>query len=591
MSLLPLGALGITIAALNVAPEPSVAPAAATPTTLVAEHATTTQPPLPTTTNAAPDASAGATSTIPLAPSPPAMGAAPTCTTEIPAGALHVDATSTSDAPTGSADAPYRSLAAAYDAVAAGGAIVVHPGTYRTALGRADNDGWVPKRIHLLGAPGGPAPVIAGTDEMAWRNRDDVWTTDFDNRFDPGDVRGGQLFADRPDAAYQEQVFVDGVALRQVLQANRLDTSSFHHDRWSGTLSISIDPTERLVEVSTRRRAALFAPEAAGSSLECLRFEGFSPAHRDGFAAVVIDADDMTLTDVTITQSAGTGLGVFAENVRLERVTVVENGAVGATVHRADGFDVVDSAFDQNNAATFQWIGCGARCVLAGMKITATTSASVRNSRFAGNLSTGLWCDLGCRDVAFEHNLVLDNAKHGIFYEVSRSGAIVDNVIAGNGGTGLRIPGSDTTVAARNIFLTNGTHVVVADDLRSPSEFADAGGDTDPSEIELVENVFAEDDAAATTVLDLFNSTAESPALGRFSTLDRNCYLLNGDVADRFVVPEVGSWSSVQDFHARTGFATAAIVADHVGSCGFDAAEVCHLDVVERSESLRRRLC
>ena len=49
------------------------------------------------------------------------------------------------------------------------------------------------------------------------------------------------------------------------------------------------------------------------------------------------------------------------------------------------------------------------------------------------NDGPGLWCDIECRNVVYENNLVENNQHIGIFHEISFKAVIRNNVVRHNG--------------------------------------------------------------------------------------------------------------------------------------------------------------
>ena len=80
-------------------------------------------------------------------------------------------------------------------------------------------------------------------------------------------------------------------------------------------------------------------------------------------------------------------------------------------------------------------------------------------------------------------------------------------------------------------------------------------------------NVFADTPASTSMVLDLFNTTDRSPALGRISDMRDNCYVFDAPLLERFVVPGLEVFSSPAAFSAATGYADAHVMAAEPSDC------------------------
>ena len=78
------------------------------------------------------------------------------------------------------------------------------------------------------------------------------------------------------------------------------------------------------------------------------------------------------------------------------------------------------------------------------------------DSVFADNLGTGLWFDESIYNATITGNDLLRNAGHGISYEISSRALIADNVVAGNGGLGLKINNASNIDIWNNTIVDNG---------------------------------------------------------------------------------------------------------------------------------------
>ncbi len=509
-------------------------------------------------------------------------------------GVVHVSPDGSDDGP-GDDRSPYRTIAHAVSAAPPNATVVVHEGLYRESIG----DLFRP--VRLLAAPG-ERVIVSGADpvESAWSpDGNGRWTTPFTSPLpQPGDpeyeIVVDQIDPAAPASGLLEQLFVDGEPLVQVLDPADVagGDDTFVYDSAGHQLIVGFDPTGRAVEASTRSTGVKLHPGdgdggASGSELRGLTFTAYSPLHQDGYAAVIIDAPGVALTDVTVTHTSATGLAVYNSGVSLTRVTATDNGARGITANEADGLSIAFSRIDRNNAADFDYQDCGGgtHCVVAGLKVTWTEGLTVAYSSFSDNQATGLWCDLACVDAVIVGNYISGNAKHGLFYEVSRHATIAGNVISGHdapGTVGLRLVGSDDVAVVRNTFDGNLTDLEVSDDPREPGRLADFQVDTDPSGIEVTGNLFAEapelvDRLGDRAVLETGEPSSASPTPTRFDSYDRNAYALSsdreGEPPYRFRwIREDGSLayrSTVAGFTEVTGQDRASTQIDSTGASPF----------------------
>jgi len=474
-----------------------------------------------------------------------------------PPGALHVGA-----------GQDYRSLNEAIRAARTGDTVVVHAGTYREVLGGSANspDGGYLAKALTVQAASGARPVITGADVFtSWQAAGNgLWYTAFDSPFPPpapGNITPDQIDPRHPYAGNLEQAFIDNEVMTQLgsRESVRGRERHFFYDATAKRVYIGTNPSGRRIEISVRPRASLLV--AAGTVIRGLHFTRFSPAHKDGKATLVANADNITLEDVTVTNSAASGIMVRGNNVTLNRVSARFNGALGIQATRSDGLRIEFSRIDRNNIESFDFEDCGGgrNCVLAGTKVTYSRDIVVRYNSFSGNRSTGFWCDLDCVDAVIAGNHVANNAKHGIYYEVSRNGWIVSNVITGHRNSrvaGIKISGSANVTVHRNTLFDNYNQIIFSSDPRN--SWPTPGSDID--NVDIRANVFAESvrqtGATDQFVLQPINFTG-TPLSQRLRYFYRNAYLLvsaqQGNSRYRFRW-EGGNYVLPRDFSVATAY-------------------------------------
>ena len=529
----------------GVAADPDVeqlAPAPTTSTTTTSTSTTTTSTTLAPLLNpdpdpGAPDEPEPAQPAEPAAPAVPAGSwdagvvrtAAGAVTSDVSADGMHVGP-----------GRDHETISAAVASAAAGSTIVIHDNgdAYREAF--SNDDGWIGKELRFVAAPG-EAPVVSGADIVtAWSAEEGRWFHTYaDDRFEfalptDGNILPHQLMASAPAAGLLEQVVVDGAPLVQRTALGDLDPGSFFVDREADRIYLADDPTGRTVEITSRRRALMLASGASGSSIEGITITGFAPRHLDGKAMIVLDgATDVVLRDVVVTRSSATGVvAVDADRLRLERVSIVANGARGLSGDRLDDVVIRRSRFEGNNTEQFDWATCGGGtyCVLAGAKLTRSQGVEVSFSDFSDNLSSGFWCDLECRDLVFVANHSSGNARHGAYFEVSEGAVMEANILAGNGDAGIKTSGSRDVRIAHNTFFDNAAHVNIGADYRPGSIGFHTSEPTHMREIEIVDNVFAEH-TSRIVVIDPVNHDSGPAPWDRVERVASNAYLLiDGEV-------------------------------------------------------------
>ncbi len=155
---------------------------------------------------------------------------------------------------------------------------------------------------------------------------------------------------------------------------------------------------------------------------------------------------DSTLNDVTTLSLMGTKGAVLSAN----RVSASTGTAILVSHAR-------DSVLAGNHLAE-----------LAGPQAIRVT-AGASDVRISGNLLSGaarmgILIDGGSNDVAIENNLLVGSMTTGIAVEAATCITIVDNLVAANGGAGIRLADTDDAFAVNNAILFNhGSGVLLRD--------------------------------------------------------------------------------------------------------------------------------
>jgi hypothetical protein len=381
-----------------------------------------------------------------------------------------------------------------------------------------------------------------------------------------------------------------------------LPTGRFYYEAATGRvyLGSSTDPNQQKVEWSKVQRALKLAPQAAGSSIIGITFLNYSPYHGNALAAIEVIANNVTLQDVTVRFSAATGIvgaGRNSElvgplsNMVLRRVTATDNGALGASLgdggpsasiaQREENNLLIEfSRFDTNNREYFDHETCNRAnaCVLAGVKVARLDGFTVRYSSFSKNRASGFWADLFCQNGRIVGNSFRDNARSGVFYEVSRSGNISGNVLAFNNtsgsdsGAGIKVTGggqdaSDATnpggtVVGRNTFVANrGAQIILGYDVRT-SAGGNPGWQIGKPQIVSTGNLFVEGaqgtESTGRRILRTIVGDVANLDQGWVSgnRSDKNHFILRDDRADSAVVRYVWGASAlrqVRQFNSLSG--------------------------------------
>lgn len=383
------------------------------------------------------------------------------------AATLYVD--SRQDIGHGSETHHFPTIAKALKNVAPGDRLLIAPGVYRESLDFATTSlkGDYHSRVIVEGAPGGEVIIKGSNVVVGWESL--------------GDGR----FVKRDWTVNSQQVFVDGVSLRQI---GGTISSQFPAGKWKGR--IEGDENSMLAgdfHYDAAAKALYIRPNGGildGKTVEVSVRPYFVHAY---------GVDGYTLRNLTFTHSNSTALGqagalrLIGSDIAIDSIKVMDCDGAGITI-RGNNNVVKDSLFTRcgqfgvtgsgrnvkwtnneisyNNTRGFDhYWGAG------GMKFMAASPLGgvkgLHDSEFVGNRvifnkGDGIWFDADNKNNLIKNNLSAYNEGSGIHYEISFGGRIVNNFIFGNTQRGIYISNSADTIALHNLVACNGLEGIYA---------------------------------------------------------------------------------------------------------------------------------
>lgn len=381
-----------------------------------------------------------------------------------PADALHV-ATRGDDQSSGTERRPLRTISEAVARAGRGDTIVVHAGSYHESVKIEKATG-----VTLMAARGATVWLDGSRAVRTWTAVEGLWVSpDWSAEFDasptytwgaPDNTSPGWRFLDPayPMAAHPDQVWVDDVPQRQVGSIAAVRPGTFFVDEDSDLLYLGSDPTGRDVRASDLAKAV--SVRAAGTRVIGIGVRRYATSVPH-MGSVTVEAPQVRLEDMAIEQNATTGLHVLARRVRLTRLSLRGNGMMGLTTNGADGLRIDGLHVVGNNRERFNPAPAA-----GGAKIGRSTDVEVRDSVFERNLGTGLWFDESVLGIRVLDSRMLRNAAHGISLELSGRALVAGNVLAHNGGNGLKVNDTSEVSIWNNTFTANDREINVVQDDR-----------------------------------------------------------------------------------------------------------------------------
>lgn len=369
------------------------------------------------------------------------------------------------DSSPGTSSAPLRTIGAAVAKTPSGGRIIVGSGSYHeslTLVGKSD--------VTVMAASGASvwldgSRVVSNWKQDGQRWVATGWTAQFDSsptftKGAPDNTEADWRFVNpaHPMAAHPDQVWIDGVAQQQVGSVAKVTPRSFYVDYATSRLYLGSNPTGHSVRASDLAKAiSIRDPGTTISGINVHRFAPSVPM----MGAVTVERPNVTLRSMRIIDNAATGLFVGDDGARLTDLTLEHNGLLGLHGNRADNLTLDHVLARYDNAEHFNPSPSA-----GGAKIGRSSHLRVANSRFSHNNGTGLWLDESVYDFRVFGSRLVSNTNHGMSLEISGTGRVADNVIALNGGNGIKINDTDHVEVWNNSLVGNGRSINIVQDHR-----------------------------------------------------------------------------------------------------------------------------
>ncbi|MEN0083482.1 MAG: right-handed parallel beta-helix repeat-containing protein [Leifsonia sp.] len=544
-------------------PTPTPTP---TQTTTPAPPTTAPQPPV---TTPDPTPSTGADTSIDQSSARTATGAAPIGSTSyaIPSGAYFV-ATSGDDGVSRSTEAaPWKTVQHAVDAVPSGSTVVVRGGTYHETV-------TIPrgKKVTIQSYPKEAVWFDGSRSVSNWSRSGSAWVAGnwnvvFDDsptytRGAPDGTAAGWQFVNPsyPMAAHPDQLFLDGVALKQVSSRSAVTAGTFFVDEGAHQLVLGSDPSGHDLRASDTVKA--FVVLGDGSALKGIGIRRYSPSVPD-MGTVQVYANNATVENVAVTDNATTGLAWGGTDGTIANVTVARNGMLGAQATYSDRLKVTGMLADHNNTEHFNRAP-----VAGGFKVARARGITVAGSNFLNNDGNALWFDESVYNVSVANSDIVGNSGNGLVAEISAKFAIANNVIAQNGIAGILVSDTNGADIRNNTITGNSRDINITQGDRRASNLSTAGHDPrqslpDPTvtwitgNITVVNNVLANSTGNAVLAVEDYSHWHSAEQMG--ITLAGNVYQRTSAGAPNWLIvwsrgagnPAV--FTSLSDFQSATG--------------------------------------
>lgn len=345
----------------------------------------------------------------------------------VPGDALFVDGTHGLDSNAGTQSAPMKTVRAAVAKATPGRTIVLRAGTYHESVTS-------PKRMTIQNYPGETVWFDGSVAVNGWQKSGTSWVhsgwkAEFDASMGGAATKARYVNTASPMAADPDQVFVDGVPLKQVASAAQVTPGTFAVNDSADTITIGTDPTSRSVRASDLPMAFALS---GGATIQGIGVRRYATPHDVG-AAVRLSSPGGTLRHLVITDNAMQGVALSNVDKVVDRLVVTNNGQLGVGGTELDRTVVQNSVINGNNAENFN-----NEPVSGGVKITRSRGIKTINNEVSNNLSAGIWFDASSYQIVAVNNDLADNRSTQLELEVSAQGIVANNTVTG-GTTGILI--------------------------------------------------------------------------------------------------------------------------------------------------------
>jgi endo-1,4-beta-xylanase len=313
----------------------------------------------------------------------------------------------------------------------------IGPGLYRLTESISPKAG-----DRLIGAPGA---ILNGSKPVTnWMQKGSLWIATGQTQHSESHWKSTWPPLANPPAQFNEDLFLDGKQLRRVLSTAEVVPGTFYFDYDAATIYIADPPAGHELESSAVEAGV--RSKAPGITVQGLTIEKFTSAGISLGSDARIENNETRYIH---------GLGIqFSSGARVVHNKTHHNGMYGMT-GAGESPLVEDNEIAYNNTAGYHTAngGCWAA---GGAKYVYTRNMVVRGNYVHDNYCAGLWSDIDNIDTTYENNRIENNWAQGLFIEISYRGAIRNNVIRGNFGTGILFNSSSDQDVSGNQISDNG---------------------------------------------------------------------------------------------------------------------------------------
>jgi hypothetical protein len=292
-----------------------------------------------------------------------------------------------SNSAAGTLAAPKQTIGGAHSAASTGAVIVVRAGIYHESLS-------ITKQVTIQAYPG-EAVWLDGSKVYASWTGSGPWTASLGVDWSP--IDSSRYAYTDATAVLPEQVWVNGVMLKQLADGATPAAGQFSVDRTANTITIGTSPVGAEVRVTELRSAVVCS---ARTELYGLGIRRYSPSAMEGGTTSAMlyygGTSQGSILENVVLQESGVTAMATARQIVMRNITVQDCNHTGIQITTADGLIGERGVVRRMNRGAWQ-----GEPITAAIKITYSDDVLLRNWILADvPKAVGLWLDSHVRRYA-----------------------------------------------------------------------------------------------------------------------------------------------------------------------------------------------
>ena len=378
---------------------------------------------------------------------------------------VYVDAQSGSDSNSGAASSPLKTIQAAVNKAninnqkSIGTRIIVDAGIYRETVNVDPVTGMTSAPLTIQAAANGTA-VIAASDILTGWSADPQYSSAYVANWTPAQstcALPSGWPAVQEIALHTEMLFVNGIAMTQVLNYSDLKPGTFFVNTSDGTVHVwppaGADPSAATIEVASRAKTI----SIVGRSNVVLRGLAFEHAANciNTSSATVTSSSNVLIDSIQANWNSWGGLSISASsNITVQNSRASYNGGVGFQGTKDQAALYTGDEADYNNwrgaqATLYNWASAGA-------KFFQMRTTSVQGFSSYNNQAQGLWFDTDNQNITINNATLVGSYEAALQLERSEGPITLENSHLCSSGVGVNVLTTEGLTVNNNVFYNNG---------------------------------------------------------------------------------------------------------------------------------------